>query len=490
LYLSGETQAMDRYLIEQHGVSGFTLMNRAARATFDVIQQYAEGRRSLMLICGGGNNGADGLLVAWLAAQKGWQVQCSLIADIERLEHDRARAYNLCVEANIEFVSLPQAPLGADWIVVDALLGIGWQGPVREQQRTVIEWINECLGPVIAVDMPSGLSANTGAALPIAVKASVTVTFITLKLGLLTHDGPDHAGFIVFNDLGADDAIYRSHKACAERLDLDVVRQALPARRRNSHKGLFGRVLVVGGDHGLGGAALMAAEASLASGAGLTSLATRVSHVSAALARIPEVMTQGITNRHQLTDLLPTQSVIVVGPGLGTSAWSQQLLQVTLESDSTLVLDADALNLLAQLGWTERIATRAAPTVITPHPGEASRLLGITSREVQDDRLQAALSLQQQLGAIVVLKGCGTLIAHAEGVFLCDYGNPGMASGGMGDILSGIIGAMMGQISDPLMAVSVAVCLHGAAADKASERGQIGLRATDLIPCIRDLLND
>ena len=129
---------MDRYVIEQQGLSGFTLMSRAARATFDVIQQYAEGRRSLMLICGGGNNGADGLLVAWLAAQKGWQVQCALMADIDRLEHDRARAYDLCVEANIEFVPLPQTPLNSDWIVVDALLGIGWQGPVREPQRTVI----------------------------------------------------------------------------------------------------------------------------------------------------------------------------------------------------------------------------------------------------------------------------------------------------------------------------------------------------------------
>jgi NAD(P)H-hydrate epimerase len=270
-------------------------------------------------------------------------------------------------------------------------------------------------------------------------------------------------------------------------VELEVLLEALPERRATAHKGHFGSVLVLGGDHGMAGAAALAAEAALRCGTGLVRVATRPEHVAALVARTPEAMPRGIVSAADVDELLQASSVLVVGPGLGQSPWSEQLLQRAADSGLPMVLDADGLNLLA----AGRVLDKAHRDnwVLTPHPGEAARLLGAGTAEVQGDRFAAARKLQERHGGVVVLKGNGTLIAGPGQMLLSDYGNPGMASGGMGDVLSGVIGALLAQQLDLLHAAALGVCLHGAAADRAAaEDGQRGLLASDLVPHMRAML--
>ena len=259
----------------------------------------------------------------------------------------------------------------------------------------------------------------------------------------------------------------------------------LAARSPAAHKGQFGHVLVIGGDHGFGGASLLSAESALRSGAGLVSLATRSEHVPAALTRLPEVMARGVHSANQLMALLEKVSVIVIGPGLGDMAWGKSLLSVAANARQPQVWDADALNMLA----AGHVAL-PADCVITPHPGEAARLMGISTAEVQADRLKVARALSQKFNAITVLKGAGSLIASPDGrVARCDQGHPAMASAGLGDVLAGLIGALLAQGLPAFEAASLAVWLHATAGDRQGSFGR-GLAASDLIPAIRQLLEE
>ena len=488
LYLAAQTRAIDASAIAS-GVSGFTLMSRAARVVYELVSESFESTLPLFVVCGGGNNGGDGLLVAWLAKNRGREVQVCLSKSPEALKGDAARAYALCLEAGIEFVDLPDTPFDEDWLIVDALLGTGLNRDVQGDALRAIAWMNASAAPVVAVDVPSGLCSDTGRELGEAVKADITVTFIALKFGLFTGNGPDCAGFLHYADLEVADPVFAAHLPVAERLDLPALLANLDPRQANSHKGFYGHVLVVGGDYGFGGAVAMAAEAALSCGAGLVSVATRAEHVSAVLARTPEVMVHAVANRHELDNLLAGMSVVVIGPGLGQSPWSEQLLQVVLERDQPLVVDADALNILVTKQWLGRLAARTAPVVVTPHPGEAARMLGQTTAQVQGDRLAASRALQALIDGVVVLKGAGSLVSSNRGVGLSDFGNAGMASGGMGDVLSGVLGALLAQIPDAVFATELGVCLHGDAADLAAARfGLRGLRATQLMPYLQERL--
>ena len=489
LYLAEQTRAIDASAIAS-GLSGFTLMSRAARTVFELIAEAFEADRPLFVVCGGGNNGGDGLLVAWLAVNQGRDVQVWLSKSPEKLAGDAAKAYALCLEAGVAFVDLPETPFDENWIIVDALLGTGLNRDVQDDQHLqAIYWMNASAAPVVAVDVPSGLCSDTGRVLGVAVKADITVTFIALKFGLFTGNGPDCVGFLHYSDLEVPEESFTAHSPAAKRLDLETLLAHFAPRKANSHKGLYGHVLVVGGDHGFGGATAMAAEAALSCGAGLVSVATRAEHVPAVLARTPEVMAHAVANRHELDALLGDVSVVVIGPGLGQSPWSEQLLQVVLEHDHPLVVDADALNILVAKQWLGHLVTRTTPVVVTPHPGEAARMLGQTSAQVQSDRLAASKALRKLMGGIVVLKGAGSLVSSERGVGLSDYGNPGMASGGMGDVLSGVLGALMAQLPDPVVATELGVCLHGDAADQAAVKfGLRGLRATQLMPYLQERL--
>ncbi|WP_191905865.1 NAD(P)H-hydrate dehydratase [Nitrincola iocasae] len=488
LYTAEQSRALDQQATEAFGIPGFRLMQRAGHALFAVILQQWPQVKRLTLLCATGNNGGDGLIVAGLAQQQGLDVQVLTLGEepyADQLQGEALEAWRWA-----EAVGVTTQPWSAQLelsgeVIVDAMLGTGIKGDVRGQVRDAIIKLNHQSRPVVAVDIPSGLCSDTGQVLGVAVKAVITLTFIGVKQGLLTHEGVNYCGSLRFDSLRVPDELYERVPVSAFRTDQDDLQELLPARQRSAHKGCFGHLLVVGGGLGLGGAALMAAQSAARSGSGLVSLATRHEHVAAALTRLPEVMALGVGSGQEVVPLLEKASVVVAGPGLGNSAWADQLMQQVLSSDKFQVLDADALNYLTSA--TDRYSYRR---VITPHPGEAARLLGCSVSEVQQDRFAAIKALQLRFGGTVVLKGAGSLTFDGDVIHLCSAGNPGMASGGMGDVLSGIIGALMAQGLKPVDAARLGVYAHAVAADRCvAKSGERGLLATDLIPEVRRVLN-
>ena len=486
LYTAAETRDLDSCAITRHGIPGATLMSRAAHAAFDALLSVWPEPEYIQVLCGTGNNGGDGYLLADIAHKRGIGVVVYQLGDPTRIIADAALARQQALASGVAVVGWKPGVLEARGVVVDAMLGSGLGGDVREPFLGAIDELNQLDLPVLAVDIPSGLCADSGRVLGRAVRADLTVSFIGLKRGLFCLQGPDHAGERLFAGLGVPDAVYTEIPAGCRLLDLDTLLEQVPTRAASAHKGDYGSVLVIGGDLGMGGAGAMAAEAALRCCAGLVRLAPRPQHVAAAIARCPEVMARGIDDGLELLPMIDASTVLVIGPGLGQSDWSAQVLRMGAESGKPLVLDADGLNLLAH--GRELTTTARDNWILTPHPGEAARLLGCSTEEVQQDRFAAVQALQQRYGGIVLLKGNGSLVADGEGIFLCDYGNPGMASGGMGDVLSGTIGALLAQGLCGRDATVLGVCLHAAAADLAAEDGQRGLAATDLLPVMRELL--
>jgi NAD(P)H-hydrate epimerase len=367
-------------------------------------------------------------------------------------------------------------------VLVDALLGTGLQGAVREPYAQAIRLANSSGLPILAVDIPSGLCADTGCELGVSIRAGLTVSFVGLKLGLFTGAGPDCVGRLEFAELQADAQVRASVVAAAERLSPDSLMR-LPPRARSTHKGQLGHLLVIGGDRGFAGAALLAAESALRAGAGLVSLATRGEHVAAALARRPELMCTPVASANQLCPLAEAADVLVVGPGLGQAAWGRSLLSVAANARQAQVWDADALNLLAA-----GHAALPAGAVLTPHPGEAARLLGCSAAQVQADRPESARELARRHQAVVVLKGAGTLIADPQGrLSVCSNGHPAMAGAGFGDVLGGLLGALLAQGMPAYAAAGLAVWLHARAGEQLAVQGR-GMAASDLLPAIREQL--
>lgn len=485
LYSAAETRELDRRAIEEQGIPGIVLMRRAGAAAFAVLCRRWPQVRSITVFCGRGNNAGDGYVIAGLARSRGFEVQVLQVTDAADLSGDAGRARDWAAGEGVVSEPFGAACALRGDVLVDALLGTGIKGEVRPEFAAAVTAINDAGRPVLAVDLPSGLDADSGTVLGCAVRATATATFIGVKRGLLTGDGPDQAGELEFADLDLPDAVFDGPGAPAglALLTLGDGDLVLEPRARAAHKGRFGHVLVVGGDTGMGGAVAMAAEAALRTGAGLVSAATRSAHIPAILARTPEVMVRGVEQRGEVLPLLERASVMVLGPGLGTAPWGEQLFDAVLEARRPLVLDADGLNLLAAR------PERRGDWVLTPHPGEAARLLGCTHGAVNGDRFGAARELQERYGGVVVLKGCGSIVAGPEGLMLSPYGNPGMATGGMGDVLSGVIGALLGQGLAPQRATALGVCLHGAAGDAAAAAGSLGLAASDLAPHLRRLLD-
>jgi NAD(P)H-hydrate epimerase len=481
LYSAAQVRDLDARLIAA-GTAGFDLMQRAAHAAWRALRRRWPEARQLTVLAGRGNNAGDGYLIAALAQRAGWQVSVLAVGDAAALTGDAASAYKEALGAGVDVLPWGQQPLVG--ILVDALLGTGLNGDVREPYAKAIQCINDSGLPVMAVDIPSGLCANTGRILGLAVRAELTVTFIGLKIGLFTGDAPERVGELVFDDLQADAAIVAQTPFSIKRLDTFNLPRLAP-RPRTAHKGMFGRVLVVGGDLGFGGAALLSTESTLRCGAGMVTLATRAEHVSAALTRFPEVMSAGIHSANQLMGLIEPASVLVVGPGLGQRSWGRSLLSAVANADRPQVWDADALNQLAA-----GFVSLPKGCVITPHPGEAGGLLGVSTQEIQADRPASALALAKKYNAVCVLKGSGSLIASPEGeLALADHGHPAMATGGLGDVLSGVIGALMAQKMSAFDAACLGVWLHALAGEKCGASGR-GMAAADLIPVIRQLLEE
>lgn len=485
LWSAAQVRELDRRAIEEHGLPGRELMERAGAFALDALRQRWPAAGALTVACGAGNNGGDGYVVARLARRAGFGVRVLAVADPAGLHGAAAAACGAFREEGGEIARWDGAgEPGGDGPLVDALLGTGLDRELGGAYRAAVESINAAGRPVVALDLPSGLHADTGRVMGAAVAADLTTCFIGLKLGLFTGRGPGLGGVVAFSSLGTPRGLDRGLVPAARRLEPALLGDWLPRRPRDAHKGHFGHVLVIGGDDGMGGAARLAAEAALRAGAGLVSVATRPAHVAPILAARPELMCRGVNGPDELDALLARASIVAVGPGLGQSAWGQAMLHAALESGLPCILDADALNLLSEA------PRRSAGWILTPHPGEAGRLLGGDTAAVEADRPAAVRALRARFGGVVVLKGAGTLVCGAgASLWLCDRGNPGMASGGTGDVLTGIIAGLAAQLGDLERAACAGVLVHALAADDAAAGGERGLVAGDLLAALRPWVN-
>ena len=488
LYRAQSVRALECAAIEGLGIPGIELMERAGAAAWAGLLARWPRPARIALLCGPGNNGGDGFIVARLAAAAGIEVACFVLGDPSRSGGDAATALDRLRSAGVEPGQVRQFDPALYDVIVDALFGIGLSRALDGEAAALVRAMNEARAVRVALDVPSGLCADTGNVLGAAVRADLTVTFIAHKRGLFTADARDHCGEIVLATLDLPADLADAVPADARRVSLASLGQPLGARARRAHKGQFGHVLVIGGEHGFAGAARLCGEAAARSGAGLTSVATRAAHVGALIAARPELMVRAVDGPEHLDPLLESASVVAIGPGLGVGAWGRGLLARVLASSVPRVLDADALNLLAG-DEALRALLAHAPTVVTPHPGEAARLLERSSAQVEQDRFAAAEAICAALGCTVLLKGAGTIV-HSRGTLaiVVEGGNPGMASGGMGDVLTGVIAALLAQGLGPHAAAAVGASVHAAAADAAAADGERGLLASDLFPHLRRLL--
>ena len=483
IYSVAAVREIDRTTIEDHGVPGYTLMTRAGEAAVAAALTRFPSARRWQVLCGAGNNGGDGYVVARLAMAHGITVSVLSLVDPDRLSGDAATAHgDFVAEGGVVGPWEGQLDPGAT-LLVDAILGSGLERDVGGEFARAVDAINDHAAAVLALDIPTGIHGDTGAVLGCAVRADLTVTFVGLKSGLFLGEAPDYRGALEFSDLQIPETCRDGIDPAMRRIDERLLAGALAKRQRTGHKGDYGHVLIIGGGEGMPGAVRLAGEAALRSGAGLVSVATHPSHAAMLVASRPELMPHGIEGPEDLEALLERADVVAFGPGLGRSAWAQALFQAVRGLSLPTVWDADALN------WLAEQPDRASLRVLTPHPGEASRLLGTSVIEVQADRPAALSALEETYGGTIVLKGAGTLVSTGGLPLLCTAGNPGMGSAGMGDVLTGVIAALIGQGLDPGVAAAVGVEVHARAGDRAAESGERGLIASDVLEALRAVMN-
>lgn len=485
IHTAEQVRALDRHAIETLRIPGYTLMTRAGAAALQALrEQWPEAKRVLVL-CGPGNNGGDGYVLARLAREHGLKVTAVALSGPAKLQGDAAQAFRDYASAGGTALAWRDDLLATD-VIVDAMFGTGLSRPLDTASTSIVDAINASGKPVLAIDIPSGLHADSGAMLGTTVRAHCTITFIGLKLGFYLGQGPDCVGELRFDPLGLDQSALAHVPSSALRIDVHELQRRLPRRPRTAHKGQHGDVLVIGGGIGMPGAARLAGEAALRCGAGRVTVATHPDNVAAIVGARPELMCRGVRAQAELESLIERSDVLAIGPGLGQDDWSKTMLNSVLHAARPAVLDADALNLLAQL---QPIQTHAA-WILTPHPGEAGRLLSLTTAQVQSDRLEAARHIAQQFQSVVVLKGAGSIIASPnDQPYICDRGNPGMASPGMGDVLTGTIAGILAQVADPASAARLGVLVHAMAGDLAARSGERGLIASELFEYLRTCVN-
>jgi len=486
VFSTGQVREIEALAIATCGVTSYELMSRAGAAALEVLARRWPSARSLAIVCGAGNNGGDGLVVARLAQAAGYGVRALLVVDAGKLAGTAAQAAADALAAGVVLEPFTAPALGAADVIVDGLLGTGLSRPVTGAFLTAIEAVNASAKPVLALDVPSGLDTDTGWPSAVAVRAAATVTFLGLKQGLFLGAAVDHCGDLEFADLGLPLELAAPFPPALERLTVDDLKRALPRRARSAHKGSCGRLLLVGGGPGMAGAIRLAAEAALRAGAGLVYVATHADSVTSVLAGRPEIICKSAMSARDLEEFIELADAAVLGPGLGRSAWADGLWSRLVAADLPLVVDADGLNRLAA-ARVER-----GRWLLTPHPGEAGRLLETTTDAVQRDRRAAVRALAKKYGAHAVLKGPNTLIAtpnEREPLAVCDRGNPGMATGGTGDVLAGALGAVLVQTRDLALAARAGVLLHALAGDTAAVDGERGMVAGDLLPHLRAWAN-
>lgn len=479
---------MEPVAAKQTGVSMYTLMERAGLAVFNVLRQSYSGAKSLLVLAGKGNNGGDAYVVARLAHAQGLKVTLCEFADVESLSDDAITARKAWLEQGKAATHWQDIAFTQFDVCIDGLLGTGIEGDVRAPFNDVIEKLNNSGIPVISIDIPSGLHADTGMICGIAVHAQHTVTFIGIKSGLVTGIGKQQTGKLHFDDLGVGEAFQRLADSKGRVFGFEDL-HPLPSRPLYSHKGTYGKLLCVGGNQGMPGAIRMAAEAAMRCGTGLVKVYCHENNRTSVIDGRPELMV--VSDKEAFQEALHWCDTMLVGPGLGTGEWAQDALKSVLEhalqAHKPIVVDADGLNLIAkdrQLILPKHLA------IITPHPMEASRILHTRVEEVESNRYLASIELAKRLDCVALLKGAGTIVASQGNLWVCENGNPGMATAGMGDVLSGVLGALLAQGMGLRLSAIYGMCLHSYAADLASQEfGERGLLATDLYPFLRKLVN-
>lgn len=483
IWQADDLKRIEREAADSLGITLYELMQRAGEAAFNVARQHFPDSARWLILCGHGNNGGDGYVVARLAAAAGIEVTLLALESEKPLPEEAEQARDAWLGAG-GIIHAPDVawPEEAD-LIIDGLLGTGLTQAPRDNVAALIERANAHPAPVLALDIPSGLLAQTGATPGAVIHARHTITFIALKPGLLTGKARDVVGTLHFHALGLEGWL-SGQTPPAVRYDASQLAQWFTPRRPTSNKGDHGKLVIIGGDHGTAGAIRMTGEAALRTGAGLVRILTRAENIAPIITARPELMVQELT-AESLEQSLAWADVVAIGPGLGQQEWGKKALQKVENFRKPMLWDADALNLLA-INPDKR-----HNRVLTPHPGEAARLLNCSVAEIESDRLLAARRLVKQYAGVVVLKGAGTVVASDQGELgIVDAGNAGMASGGMGDVLSGIIGALLAQKFSPYDAACAGAVAHGAAAEKLAERfGTRGMLATDLFTTLLRVVN-
>ncbi len=500
---AAESRDLDRISQEKYGIPSYSLMTRAGEAVADaLVERFPGAAADVLVVAGKGNNGGDGFVAARRLTQDGFAVRAVLLGRVADLKGDAARAhaeFRACggklIEVSAE--SSLEAALGKrPGAVIDAIFGTGLNAEVKDGPRRAIEVINSFAVPTVAVDIASGVNSDTGAIMDAAVQASLTVTFGFAKFGHVSYPGAGHSGELRIVDIGFAPRAIEELAPRGRFLERADLQHLIRARPLNSHKGMYGHPLVIAGGRGKSGAVLLASRAALRTGAGLVTAAVPESIQPIVASGQAELMTEPIADRDGHFDgahapdalkmIVESNNALIVGPGIGVSDDTRRLIEWLIsdacQPQRPMLIDADGLNALAAIGF-EALKRARGPVVLTPHPGEASRLLGVATTAINDDRVSAARTLANRTGATVLIKGARSVIASPDGnVYVNSTGNPGMSTPGMGDALSGIVGTLLGQHLSPLDALALGVFLHGYAADRvASRMGRIGYIAGDLI---------
>jgi len=473
LYRSQQTKPIDAAAADYLQIDSYQLMQRAALAVY----RHLPDCETLLVVTGPGNNGGDGWVLAELARQDHKKVLVWALQDPEKLNGDAAKAA-ADYQGEVIF-SAPTEDKSFD-VLVDAIFGTGLSRAPDGRYQEAIDYINDGQAKVLSVDIPSGLSGDTGVAYAPTVLAEITVAILNFMPGHITADGRDYCGKLMLDRLAVPERTYADIDPAAYILNQTILNPLKQTRMHNSHKGSYGRLLIAGGQHGMLGAVLLSGMAALISGAGLVQVITTEDQAPWVPVHRPELMAMGFSgSEHQMH--IPPADVLVLGMGLGASQWSQALWQQLMTANIPTVLDADGLNVLA-----DRDETPDSIVVMTPHPKEAACLLNCEVKDIQADRIKASETLAKRYQCVVVLKGSGTIISDGEENFICPYGSADLATAGTGDVLAGMIGSLMAQGFKPIHSAQMAVVWHALTADQCA-LGRC-LTASDLIQHLSEVL--
>jgi len=482
VYSKEQILTLETKAISEHNIKSYELMQSAGKAAFNFIRECYPDAKRIIVVTGAGNNAGDGYVLARLLHQADYYCAAMPVVPITKLRGDAMRAQNefaihdgIDVEPNEE---IPQCDL-----IVDALFGTGLSRPIEGKFAEIIESINHTPTPVLSIDIPSGLSANSGNPLGPTIYANHTITFIGLKTGLITSEARNYTGNISVDSLSLPDSLFDEVENLGLSMSDSLINRLLPPRKASAYKNNFGHVLVIGGNIGYPNAARLAGEAAARTGAGLVSVATHPDNIAAIASGCATLMVKGIHEPSDISDLIQKADVIAIGPGLGQDKWAQKIFARVIDYSKPLVVDADALRLLA------KNPSKCNHWILTPHPGEAAALLACSSNDIQSNRSSSALAIQEQYSGVTVLKGAGTLTCSEQQIYFCTAGNVSLATGGTGDVLTGIIAGLVAQGISLLDAANAGTMIHGKAAELVSKKGCRGVLAQDLFPAIYTLIN-